>query len=105
MSTVPARIGLSDGLELSRILCERNVELSRRTKEGELQQAFGERADYVVADRKVVMTGTPDNPPKMHASGSTMRGDRVIVFMENEQMKVEGNTRLDIGNIGNFPGN
>lgn len=41
----------------------------------------------------------------MHASGSTMRGDRVIVFMENEQMKVEGNTRLDIGNIGNFPGN
>ncbi len=105
VSTVPARIGLSDGLELSRILCERNVELSRRTKEGELQQAFGERADYVVADRKVVMTGTPDNPPKMHASGSTMRGDRVIVFMENEQMKVEGNTRLDIGNIGNFPGN
>ncbi len=105
VATVPARIGLSEDLELNRILARRNVELSRRTREGDLQQAFGNQADYVVADRKVVMTGTPDSQPKMRASGSTMRGDRVIVFMEDERMKVEGNTRLETDGLEKFQGN
>ena len=95
--SVPARIALTDTLELARVLCKRNVEISRRTKEGELQRAGGEQADYRVEDKKIIMTGTPESRPWMSAQGGRISGDRILVDLANETMKVLGNTVVDIG--------
>ncbi len=93
----PARIALTDTLELARVLCKRNVEISRRTKEGELQRAGGEQADYMVEDKKIIMTGTPEARPWMSAQGGRISGDRILVDLAGETMKVLGNTVVDIG--------
>ena len=42
---------------------------SRRTKEGELQRAGGEQADYMVEEKRIIMTGTPQSRPWMSAQG------------------------------------
>lgn len=93
----PARIALTDTLELARVLCKRNVEISRRTKEGELQRAGGEQADYMVENKRIIMTGTPAARPWMSAQGGRISGDRILVDLANETMKVLGNTVVDIG--------
>ena len=98
----PARIALTDTLELARVLCKRNVEISRRTKEGELQRAGGEQADYMVEEKRIIMTGTPQSRPWMSAQGGRISGDRILVDLANETMKVLGNTVVDIGNSLNL---
>ena len=92
---VPARIMLTDGLDLERILCTGNVHLARKDEAGKLQQAFGERAEYIVADKRIVLTGTPAKRPMMTAEGGMMRGDRVVVDTATGNMRVSGRTRLE----------
>ena len=78
------------------------MEISRRTKEGELQRAGGEQADYMVEEKRIIMTGTPQSRPWMSAQGGRISGDRILVDLANETMKVLGNTVVDIGNSLNL---
>ncbi|WP_288592776.1 LptA/OstA family protein [uncultured Victivallis sp.] len=104
-SEVPERIELAEGLELSRILCLKDVELTRRTKTGEVQRAGGQKADYVVADKKIIMTGDDREKPWMSASGGRLKGKRIIVYVDSERMEVDGGTQVDFSNGINFPAN
>ena len=90
--TVPARISLTDTLDLKRVLCQNNVLFVRRTSDGQVQRAGGHQADYVVADRVMVVTGEPGKQPWMSAEGRRMYADRIIVNVENETMNAVGNT-------------
>lgn len=98
--SVPQRIALNDELELSKVICRRNVELERRTKEGELQQAGGHEAVYTVADKRIVMTGTETEQPWMGSKEGRIRGNRILVNLEDESMKVDGNTVVDLDKLG-----
>ncbi|MBS1369683.1 MAG: hypothetical protein HPZ91_06965 [Lentisphaeria bacterium] len=89
---VPARISLTENLDLRRVLCQNNVLFVRRTAGGEVQRAGGHQADYVVADRVMVMTGEPGKQPWMSAEGRRMYADRIIVDVVTETMRAEGNT-------------
>lgn len=92
---VPDRISLMPGLELSRIVCKKDVLLVRRTPKGE-QRAAGEMADYQVATKKIIMTGTPEVQPwMMEEQGSKIAGDRIVVDVESGTMKVDGRTQVD----------
>lgn len=102
---MPERIELAEGLELSRILCLKDVELTRRTKTGEVQRAGGQKADYVVADKKIIMTGDDREKPWMSASGGRLKGKRIIVYVDSERMEVDGGTQVDFSNGINFPAN
>ena len=94
VSRVPTRITLVDNLELSRILCVDNVSLYRKTARGE-QRAGGDRAEYKVAERTIVVTGSPKAQPWMMAEdGQRFTGDSIVVDVEHESMKVEGRTRI-----------
>ncbi len=92
-SAVPSRINLTDTLDLTRILCKNNVLFSRRNTDGKVQKAGGDQADYVVADRIMLVTGKPDEQPWMSAEGRRMYADKIIVNTENETMEAVGHTR------------
>ncbi len=94
--TAPETIVLTDGVELSKIICKNNVEISRKTSKGELQQAFGQQAEYHVGDKRIIMTGTKEKQPWMKVEQGRMFGDRIVVRMETEEMKVDGNTRVEL---------
>ena len=79
-------------LDLKRVLCQNNVLFVRRTSDGQVQRAGGHQADYVVADRVMVVTGEPGKQPWMSAEGRRMYADRIIVNVENETMNAVGNT-------------
>ena len=102
---VPSRIMLTDGVDLQRILCTGNVHVSRKDDAGKLQEAFGDRAEYIVADKEVVLTGTPEMPPRMTAEGGMMRGDRVVLNTATGEMNVFGNTQLDRDENAKLPMN
>ncbi len=99
---VPTRIMLTDGLDLERILCVGNVHLARKDERGKLQQAFGEQAEYIVANKEIVLTGKPGQRPRMTAEGGMMRGDRVVVNTATGTMRVLGHTQLDQSKSGNL---
>ncbi len=90
--TVPARISLTDELDLQRVLCQNNVLFVRRTTGGELQRAGGHEADYVVANREMVVTGKPGEQPWMSAEGRRLYSDRIIVDVVTETMRGENGT-------------
>ena len=90
--TVPARISLTDELDLQRVLCRNNVLFVRRTTDGELQRAGGNEADYVVANREMIVTGTPEEKPWMSAEGRRLYSDRIIVDVVAETMRGENGT-------------
>ena len=102
---VPSRIMLTDGVDLERILCTGNVHVSRKDDAGKLQEAFGDRAEYIVANKEVVLTGTPEERPRMTAEGGTMRGDRVVLNTATGEMNVFGNTQLDRDGNAKLPMN
>jgi len=95
-NAAPETIVLADGVELSKIICKNNVEISRKTSKNELQQAFGQQAEYHVGNKKIIMTGTKEKQPWMKVEQGRMFGDRIIVLMETEEMKVDGNTRVEL---------
>ncbi|WP_294504202.1 LptA/OstA family protein [uncultured Victivallis sp.] len=90
--TVPARISLTDELDLQRVLCRNNVLFVRRTSTGELQRAGGNEADYVVANREMIVTGKPGEKPWMSAEGRRLYSDRIIVDVVTETMRGENGT-------------
>ena len=67
--------------------------------------AGGPKADYVVADKKIIMTGDDREKPWMSASGGRLKGKRIIVYVDSERMEVDGGTQVDFSNGINFPAN
>lgn len=90
--TVPARISLTDTLDLKRVLCRDDVLFSRHTSDGQLQEAGGQQADYIVADRVMVVTGKAGSQAWMGAEKRRMYADKIVVNVENETMNAIGNT-------------
>ena len=89
----PNRINLTDTLGLTRILCKSNVLFSRHDPEGKLQKAGGDQADYVVADRIMTVTGTPEKRPWILAEGWRQEADRILVNTADGTMRGVGNIR------------
>ena len=92
-SLAPARINLTDTLNLTRILCQKEVQFSHRDENGKVQQAGGDQADYVVADRIMVVTGTPEKRPWILSEGWRQEADRILVNTEDGTMRADGNIR------------
>ncbi|MDR0931549.1 MAG: hypothetical protein LBM70_00805 [Victivallales bacterium] len=90
--TVPARINLTEHLDLKRVICRNNVRFVRRTLNGDVQRAGGYQADYLVANREIIVTEKPGKQPWMSVEGRRMYADRIIVDVANESMQAEGNT-------------
>ena len=95
-AAVPEKIVISDGLELSRVLCKGDVLLTRQTPKG-VQKAGGDMADYVVSSGEAVLTAEKGKQPWMQdGSGARMSGDKIVVNIKNEAMTVVGNSNLDV---------
>ena len=95
-NAAPEKIMITDEMELSRVLCKRDVLLERKTLKG-VQKAAGDTADYVVASGVAVLTADEGKRPWMQdETGTRMSGDKIIVNIKEESMKVEGNSQLDI---------
>jgi len=92
-SLTPIRINLTDNLNLTRVLAQNQVLFTRRA-EGKTQKAGGHQADYVVANRVMILTGKPDEQPWMSAEGKRSYADRILFNTEDGSMNAEGHTRV-----------
>ncbi|MBO5308193.1 MAG: hypothetical protein J6C40_09335 [Lentisphaeria bacterium] len=97
-NAAPEKIMITDNMELTRIVCKREVQLERKTAKG-VQKAVGDMADYIVSSGEAVLTAEEGKQPWMQdESGTRMSGDKIIVNVKDESMNVVGNSRLDVKN-------
>ena len=68
----PERIRINEELELKHITAYENVILAHVNKEGDNEKAFGNRADYYVNHRKILLTGTPEKPPVLYKGKNSL---------------------------------
>ncbi len=99
-TAVPSQFNIGEGRELKEVTALKDVVIRRVDPEKtKPQEAVGEKAHYIVNDRKVILTGTPGKHPVLRdPEQGEMRGRRVIVDLSDEQMFVEEDTRLDFIN-------
>lgn len=90
-SDIPTRVAIGEGKELTRVVGEKNVIITRKLPEGGIQRATGEKVVYDVAGRDIVLTGTPKKLPVLHdPSRGRMTGPEIRVDLVNETVQVEG---------------
>lgn len=102
-SDIPSQLSIGEGRELKDVIADKDVVITRiEPGSKKPQTALGDRAHYVVADRKITLTGTPEERPILRdPQQGEMRGRKVIVDLARERMLVEEDTQLDLdGNLG-----
>ncbi len=101
MTDVPSQLNIGEGRELKEVIAVKDVVMRRILENGKKQTATGDRAHYTVADRTVVLTGSPEKPPVLHdPEQGKMSGRYVIVDLAREQMYVKEDTSLDFKGFG-----
>ncbi|MBE6358998.1 MAG: hypothetical protein E7057_07125 [Lentisphaerae bacterium] len=90
-NSVPTRIAISDTRDLKRVVCQRQVVLIRKDKNGKKQRAGGDRAVYTVNTREVVLTAEPPNRPWMRSDGRKQFCDIIRSDMATEDLRGIGN--------------
>ncbi|MBR7104058.1 MAG: hypothetical protein IKC65_03865 [Lentisphaeria bacterium] len=91
----PSRIALTGDLELDKVECIKNVVLSRKVPNGELR-AGGDRADYKVSSRQVIITGKAPNRPWAEMDDRRQESDRLIYHLAEERFESSGNTKTTL---------
>ncbi|MCF6176113.1 MAG: hypothetical protein L3J71_10140 [Victivallaceae bacterium] len=84
------------GRRISKIVCEKNVVITRKQSSGEIkqngqQQAFADRADYDFVKSKIVMTG---KRPTIKRGTDTIEGKQITIWRDKEHLQAQGDCRL-----------
>ncbi len=93
-NSAPARLALSKDIDLTRIVCKNNVLLISHKADGKTQQAGGDKAEYTVSEKKMVLTAEPPNRPWMRGNGKKQYSDLIIRDMETEELRSIGNVKV-----------
>lgn len=93
-NSVPARIALSDGLNLKRIVCKHEVVMVKRASNGQLQRAGGDQAVYRVADKEMILTAEPPRRPWLRSDGRKQFCDIIRSDTETEDLRGIGNVQV-----------
>ncbi|MBR2345670.1 MAG: hypothetical protein IKA71_07815 [Lentisphaeria bacterium] len=93
-ASIPARISLSKGIDLTRLVCKREVEFVQKNSDGKTQRAGGDQAVYTVADKETILTAEPPARPWMRADGRLQHCDIIRGNMESGDMQGIGNVQV-----------
>lgn len=90
-SDVPERIAIGEDRELTRVIAEKDVVITRHLPAGQLQRAIGDRVVYDVAARNIMLTGTPDKLAVLEDPiQGKMTGKTILLDLVTEGIKAEG---------------
>ena len=89
--SVPTRIALTDTQDLKRIVCQKDVEILRKDKRGQLHRAGGDRAVYTTKTREIVLTAERPNRPWLRSNGRRQYCDIIRSDMATEDLRGIGN--------------
>lgn len=101
----PDRIKINEELELDRIEAHKNVIVERVNEGDDSEKAYGEKGVYTVADKKIVLTGTPEKSPMITRGKNTLKtraNGKVIVDLDEESAYVEDGADLEIRDRGSL---
>jgi lipopolysaccharide export system protein LptA len=87
----PSQILLTNDIELKKVECIGNVRLSRLVNKQKMQ-AGGERADYNVQDRQIVISGKTPNRAWISSDGRKQLSDKLIYHLSEERFESSGDT-------------
>ena len=87
----PSQILLTNDIELKKVECIGNVQLSRLINKQKIQ-AGGERADYNVRDRQIVISGKTPNRAWISSDGRKQLSDKLIYHLAEERFESSGDT-------------
>ena len=90
-NSVPTRIAVSEGQDLKRIVCKKEVEISRTGKDNKLQRAGGDQAVYTVTTREVVLSAERPKRPWLSSEGRKQYCDLIRCDMATEDLRGIGN--------------
>jgi len=78
---------LSDKLEVERIVAQKKVRLTQKTSDGSPRCAIGEKAVFPLAENRIYLSGTEENPPQLiDRAGEFHRGGIIIVDLSTDTM-------------------
>ncbi len=96
--TAPSTDELGEMKGISRIVCEGHVVIDRLdqpgTPPGETQRATADHVLYDLPVGKITMTGLPPAQPELRRGDDSIRGDRIVIYREDDRMEVFDNCRL-----------
>jgi lipopolysaccharide export system protein LptA len=100
-SDVPERIAIGEDRELTKVIAEKDVVITRHLPAGQLQRAIGDRVVYDVAARNILLTGTPDKLAVLEDPiQGKMTGKSILLDLVTEGIKAEGGRPvLELQNI------
>ncbi len=93
---VPGMVELGNQRALSRIVADTDVKFERKTEENTIQRAVGDKAVYLVTDKVLTVTGTPEKLPYLEETGKgRSTGERIVYYPERGEMITEGGTKIE----------
>ena len=93
-NSAPARIALSKDIDLTRIVCKKDVLLISRKPDGKNQQAGGDMAVYTVSEQQMVLSAEPPKRPWMKGDGKIQYSDLIIRNTDTDELQSIGNVKI-----------
>ncbi len=90
-SFAPTRVAIAGNVELDKVECLDNVKISRQAGNRKLF-AGGERADYKVSTRKIIITGNESKRAWMQMGSRRQETDKLVYHLHEERFESSGNT-------------
>ena len=86
---------------MDRVVATGDVVFSRPLTGGKTQEALGEQAVYEVSSRKIFLTGTPEQGPRLvdHEQHGSITGNLITLYLENEEVSIDGRTVVKIPDL------
>ncbi len=84
---VPKQISLGDDKQLEKIVCLKNVVITKKTAANDLlkQQALGDKAVYFVKAGKVELT----EKPELHQGDNVLHGTKITLWTDSERLDIQ----------------
>lgn len=90
-NVVPDRIHLFENLELDKIEAVGDVAVEQRNQKNDNAKAFGEKAVYIVKDKKIILSGDENNFPKVVKGTMKFQGRKgstAVVDLDEESAEI-----------------
>lgn len=91
---VDSLIAASGKKELKEIVCVGNVIITRDNKTGKNEKAIAGRAVYILKENKIILSG---NNPFIISGRDSISGKRMIVWLDQNRLKVIKNSKIILG--------